>query len=504
MRMFKNSANELFSLKWLFLITAFVLFGWINRQIVVQNSVTHQVKINIWDIWLSQQMNATFLIYIFLPVVILSSVLSIQNNYTYPILVRTRSWFRWILFSFNSNIPNSLSILTYFVVTSWIMTTGSQLETVWSPFSMLPVTSFNWISSIGYESGLTPYWFLVLNVIQLLIFQILLHVFLSCCYVLFPHIYFLMGMGFLVFLYGALSLRYFPDTSLTLFRYMSVAASKFLYPSVYHAMILLLSLIFIIVVGTIYLNKTPIKLTISHLKGYFGYILYSFILLLGLLSPINSTNDQTIWDLVYSRFYGFDRNGEAVLSIMLYYFIVFIGFTYIQALLVNNILVNRFYYSLIRYKSYWRWFLAYVIRTWGITFIFISSITAVTILIGTLSGLSSLPTITFLPQVSVTHLLYHMLVNGWLQLVNYQLMVFVIFWISSRPSVRIGAVILIITISIPTLNNGWLPAGLNAMGYLTQSWKETLQITCVLTAWIILMLGCIGYLFRKKHWMFAL
>jgi|GEM_PF-2094574 len=502
----KRLIDELFTLKWLCFIIPSFIFGWVSRQGVIQGTFMLQKESNQWDIMLAQLSDPYFLLYIFLPFMMLLSCLTIRDIWEIPILIRVRSWRKWIQFSLCSLVPYMITAVSLLIIISVILTLGSNYELNWSPYSLATQSINNWVSSMSQQSGFAPYWVLLLHLIQLSTMMLAIHALMSLWYLFFPKMLYLSFLSFLIFMYAIISFKFFSENSkFILFKYITFPSSFSMYHSFYPGFLIILVIIGCIIwVGPL-LKKLRLDLIRKWSSRNYPYLLYVLLCLLGLKSDLLSQGNYgvTVWDNLYLRFYGLSRNGGVSFTPFLYYIIVFIGFVYFHKLRIAEYLSGRFYYTAIRYKGLWYWFTRGAIRISAFILGFLTVLLCLTLLTGFISGLELSPVITVLQKLSVKQTIYHFIVNGWLQLANYIALIFIVNWIFRENAYRLSMIAVLIIAMFPAINRGsWLPTGLNAMGQLTGSWGDTLRITVVLFFWLLFQIVLIGYLFRKKKMYF--
>ncbi|MEJ9222329.1 hypothetical protein P4H46_29535, partial [Paenibacillus glucanolyticus] len=205
-----------------------------------------------------------------------------------------------------------------------------------------------------------------------------------------------------------------------------------------------------------------------------------------------------VWENLYFNFYGVSRDGFS-LYIYLYFCIVFLGFVYLFQLHLSNLLNGHIYYLMIRYKSFYRWFFQLMKRTILSVISLLLFLAFATILVGLIQG----RTLAFDTTESMTELFpyifYHFFMNGFLQMLNYILIVFIVSWVWQEAMYSLIALGVLAVAGLPILNtNQWLPSGLNSMGYVTDDGTGVFSTSIVLLIYLLIEIGIIAYLFRKR------
>ncbi|MNB96050.1 hypothetical protein D3C81_287770 [compost metagenome] len=238
------------------------------------------------------------------------------------------------------------------------------------------------------------------------------------------------------------------------------------------------------------------------IKGRYAYSGYGLLCLLGIFSPYLNPwgKSVTVWDTLYLRFYGVSLEGGFTLLSFLYYVVVFMGFVYLFQVYVSEYLSGRFYYVAIRHRSLLHWFASLGIRIALRAAAFLLILFVLTVTISLISGQTLEPKVTVQPGIDFKQILFQFLLNGWLQIMNGTMIVFITAWLFKDVSYSLiaqGALVLAI---LPMINvGGWLPAGLNSMGYISGQWEDQLRITGLLAVYLLIEFSVVVYIFGKKN-----
>lgn len=235
-------------------------------------------------------------------------------------------------------------------------------------------------------------------------------------------------------------------------------------------------------------------------KLQLGYAAYLCLCLFGIISPYLVFNESvTVWDIIYGCFYGVSPVGGFSLLPYLFYVVVFLGIVYLYQVHITEYFSNCFSYDAIRHGSLFRWFVKLSAKIALIAIVLLFILVMLTIIVGIVSGYRLTLTVTVRSDIEPFHVLYQFLVNGWLQIINSVMIVFITAWLSKDISYNLIVLGLLMLAVMPMINvGGWLPAGLNSMGYLNGSWVELYRITGVLAIYLIFELGAVFILFRTK------
>ncbi|MNW47424.1 hypothetical protein D3C74_247530 [compost metagenome] len=229
-------------------------------------------------------------------------------------------------------------------------------------------------------------------------------------------------------------------------------------------------------------------------------VFYALLCFLGISSPILSLlgKSVTVWDSVYLKFYGVASENTFSLLSYLFYIIVFMGYVYLFQLYITSYVSERLYYIAIRYQTLTRWFMPFGYRIGLGAVVWLIFILFLTIVVGIPYGHTLEMKITVQPNVSVYQVLYQFLVNGWFQIMNGILITFIGAWLFKDGAFSLITIGVLVLTALPMLNvGGWLPSGLNSMGYISSHWEELFRITKVYIVYSLIETGVIIYLLKK-------
>lgn len=211
----------------------------------------------------------------------------------------------------------------------------------------------------------------------------------------------------------------------------------------------------------------------------------------------NSVQLSSVWDNLYLSFFGVTKSGFR-LTTYLYFSIVFLGFVYLFQLRLHQVMDKRIYYILIRYKSLASWFILFFLYGCALALLLILSLLGLTILTGTING-QSLTIAPLLADVALPEMLYHFIVNGFLQIANYMLLSFIAVWVWKESHSGLMAIGVFLIAGFPVINIGqWLPFAMNSLGYLGPDHNVFRDTFILLLFLMVELIGVLHILQKRK------
>lgn len=231
------------------------------------------------------------------------------------------------------------------------------------------------------------------------------------------------------------------------------------------------------------------------------FLIYLSLCLFGIVFGVSGFHEQssTVWDKLYFSFYGVSEQGFSITAFF-YYCIVYIGIVYLVQVHLSIVLTERIYYQLIRYRGLYRWFWALIrpVIFHVISLLFL--LFCITIIVGMFEGKSLALSLTIVGDSSASMLIYHFFVNGFLQIMNYVLIAFLVLWVWKESEYGLFTLVVLMVTSLPMLNREkFLPSGLNSLGNVTGNEYDLYKITILLLFYLVIEMMIIWYLFRKKN-----
>lgn len=487
--------------EWIILSILLFIFSMSQRRSIIQSSQQIHQQLNQWDIVIGILGNPFTLIYLLLPFLMIKSILQIQELSNTPYFSRLHSWRKWMLYSFRMYFTTVLGSILLFLMISFIFTLGFPWNSTWSAFSSSDYTMFNAMSVLAQETGLTPLLFILLQMGLLVFFFQCIHLVLTTLYMFVPKLIYMGMASFIFIIYSMASFRYVSNPYLIPLDYMSLPYSSGAMGSPVTGLVLLFLFMGLLVFIVPILRNKRFSSVKAWLKGNYPIIIYSLLIFFGILTTLLRMEDtiHTVWDTMYLSFFGVDLDRRFSILTYLFYIITFYGFVYFFQAYIIDYLTGRFYYMAIRFKSIFHWF-SYVIIKFAFTaMMFLIMLLFVTTLLSLVFNKSLAPLMNILEGVTLPQILYHFLINGWLQLMNGMMIVLICAWILPEGSWNVIVIGAMVLFTLPTFNIGtFLPLGLNSMGYVTADWSDTLRISALLLAYLSIEISIMLILFRKK------
>lgn len=370
----------------------------------------------------------------------------------------------------------------------------------WSIFSSKDLL-VNYLQFQLYLVGLHPSFVLVLQILLLILFFLTIHVLLATCYVFLKNIKWMVGMAVFIFIYTIISFKRVSNHSLFfIYNYMSIHSAFYAFKSVIYPFFLLVFIALIcfslMYFKTLLSNKVFISIIFENTK----YIIFVFLCLAGIstifLYP--PSVDYNTWDIFYTRFSGISDQGFSLLN-YIFFCTVFIGFAYLIQINFSQLLSESFYYTIIRYGSLFRWYASIILKIIVYTSLFLLLNFMFVIFMGVITGTPVTMHLTVIDS-TVSQLIYHFLINGLLQILNYFQIMFIVLWIGKETKYSLTCIGVFIIVALPVVNIfKILPVGLNSLGYLTGNKGDILMVSISLVLYLVLEFIIILYCFRKKE-----
>ncbi|MBJ6361213.1 hypothetical protein ACFOQM_07895 [Paenibacillus sp. GCM10012307] len=459
----------------------------------------YNLTINKWDLIFYSVSDPIIIIYFVIPVWLYFSIVLILRDWNYNLLIRTRSFSKWMSYT-SIELYGKLFLFQFFwVVTTLVLSRGIPFEFGWSSYALNEQALGNYSYTLQ-TIGLHPTIVLLLHMLLLSLFLIMLHLSLTTVYVITLNLPTIVVLGVLYFIGGLISFRMIPHWMIwfKIENFVILASAHLAWDTLLYAFLVPVALVAIFYIIVIFAKS------FYHLLKHFlrdRYVLLSYIILclLGILLQQNNET-VTIWDTLYAQFYGVSTEGF-YFPFYLFYCLVFFGAAYLfQSMLVKNS-EGAFFLEWIRYGSYSRWFTRLILKAMAKMGLLLVGFGIVTLLVSILKGnsIESIVTLTK-PSIQVSQLSYHFFVNGLLQLLNYYLIIFIIFCLWNNASANILIFGALFVICLPMINiNQFFPIGLNSFGYLTDNITDMYKISTYLLAWSLMQIMIILFIFKRKR-----
>lgn len=430
MKYMKQMIHEYATWKWVFFIPFLFIYGWGLRNGVLQNAHIHQLAFNKWDIIIEFLHDPFLVIYFLLPFWLFYSSQMIMKEWDYMLLIRLKSYTKWVFYTFKRVSPVLFVFMSIWIIISLFVTIDIPSENNWSDLSTTDIDR-NVITFSLQQAVSSP---LLAFMMQVCLFASLLmtiHIVLATLYMFIHHMFIFSSINVFVFLGTIISFKRIPsDHWIQVLNYMFSYYSYTTYGSIIPAFLGLIS----IILGCYLLVTVSKKHHSQHLKDLFAendqFVFYSLLCLFGIVTPFVNvgTGATTVWDTLFLRFFGVSEDGFQLFA-YLFFCIVFLGFVYLFQLRLNQILNNQIYYLMIRYKSLYRWFSQLMKQAVIGLIVLLLFLFCVTIATGVMKG-QTFELHTTLEMVRpLPYLLYQFFINGFLQVLNYLLIMFIVTWI---------------------------------------------------------------------------
>ncbi|WP_165842379.1 hypothetical protein [Paenibacillus xerothermodurans] len=471
---------------------------------VAANADLQQLPLNRWDIIFTFLSDPLLIIFFYLPFWLFFSSQLIINEWDYTLLIRLKSFPKWMLYTIVRISPILLILQFLWIIISFLVTMGIPLENSWSIWGATAAPANN-IIYIFQGTGFSPWFILFLQTTLFSLCLITLHAIAASVYARFPRMNVIAGTSVFLFIGAIISYKVFPALPAPFMlgmvtNYSILSFSYATFDSVVPAFLLLVSIITVCFSLVSLWSKGKFKSMTNFLNHHYHFLAYSFICLLGITTQFTHSGMKvmTVWENLYFNFYGVSEEGFS-LYVYIYFCIVFLGFVYLFQLHLSHVLNGHIYYLMIRYKSFYRWFIQLMKKTALGVLALLVLLAVITIVIGVIQGRTLERYAAQNISELYPYMLYQFFINGFLQLLNYILIVFIISWIWQEATYSLIALGVLFVAGLPLLNtNQWLPSGLNSMGYVAGDSNGVFHITIVLAIYLLIEIGIIVYLFRKR------
>ncbi|MBC6308861.1 hypothetical protein HCJ66_04745 [Listeria sp. FSL L7-1582] len=310
---------------------------------------------------------------------------------------------------------------------------------------------------------------------------------LATCFAFFEKKWVISSVMLFLLLYMGIGFKLLPaswgivNLSNYVFLYHSVAS----YP---HLVVPLLVMIGVVTACTVLLMLFDRK-SIRISSRCVPFILYVILVLLGLFLFPGISQASSLNEYVMMIFWGVSKEGFTMMSYS-YYVIVFLGLLYLMLLRWEEIFEKQTYYRIIRHTGLIKWFVKFF-RPY------------VVLVFGTMSGLLVVSYLAYFIMngkwdVISFSISYQVVVNGFLQVLVYMLLLFIIYWYAGNINNTLAGLGIILAFVLPIFNIGyWMPFGLNSVGYLVEG-LNIFMITLKLGIYVVVEFIIILCLLIKK------
>ncbi|WP_176557810.1 hypothetical protein [Sporolactobacillus terrae] len=480
--------------KWILLgVLIYLYASVIKRQITYNASLSH-TTMNSWDVTLNLLNDIYLILYFIIPLLLLISTVTILVDFNDQSLIRFGSMKHWIIQSLRNFWWNISPLLLIWGFLSLYITIGIHFSWHWSRFSQLNSSYLNKFIDF-FQTPLTSF---IFNLVFLILVFSLLHLILSLLFVLSRNKHLILLICSVIFLGGIVGYKLLPSKYgyLSLSSYFSLIQSieSLKSPFLSISAILIVFLLCYLFLQVLDLNKRYI---FSIIKPYSFVLIYSVLCLMGIFSTARllHSSQYTVIDFLVLSFKGV-RSEDFMLFPFFYYSIVFFGFVYLMNRNIGKEMVLMSYYKMIRFRSvtkwFWSWFYVVLIKIIGFLFYLAGISLWIAILMQTKINFHAT-----IYRNTLIEIIYQFFINGFLQLVFYLLILFIILWISKEPTYGLITISIFMLFLLPEMNpGGFVPVGLNGFGYLQN--YSPLRITIILLLANFFAYLIVVYLFKSK------
>jgi len=270
----------------------------------------------------------------------------------------------------------------------------------------------------------------------------------------------------LLFVFGIAGFKILP-TSLSLFsipNYLSLFHGVATFDNIVTPFVIMIIVfaISITFANNIDQNRSEIK---QYLYKNYPLLIYIVLCLTGIWFNIEKyvNGDFSIGDIFVGTFIGTTNEMFSLLSFA-YYVVIYVGFVYFVQLLLQRYLSEMSFYTMIRYRSMNKWFLSWFPNILKSIIILLLSLFTVTVSIAMFIGYAfTLPENWF-------QVIYHFMINGFLQLLFYVLLVIIVALFTKDVLKSFIALLVLTIFMLPGFRiYNLVPVGLNSMGYILEN-----------------------------------
>lgn len=487
--------DKILSWKYLFAFIPIVLYSLSNRQSMPQFEEVHNVAANFWDYVFLSASDVYLLLFYFFPLILFISTIYINRTFEYTKLIRLGSYKKWIFIKLKQLFK--IDILFIFILLGAILLTSinTPFSTEWSDVGRINVSG----NEILYYLRLyfsTPIIALIFQIGLFLLTTITFQLLLCIIYAGVKKSSILHLLNGLLYLYGSISFKVFPPSMklIILPNYLSLFHGVASFDSIIMPFVIMLATLLILIFITNHVDRNHVSMKSSLVRNL-PLIAYGLLCLMGILFTIRkfANGNLSIWDGFIVTFMGTSNEIYNLISFA-FYIVVFLGAVYLVQLRIQTYLSEMSYYTMVRYRSINKWFLSWFPHI---------LITIMIILLALFAGTNTIAFLNGYPitmQDNLFEIVYHFMINGFLQLIFYVLFVMIISF-ATKDVLKSFISLLVLTIFIfPSFRiNNLIPIGLNSMGYVLEG-ASVVLISVKLSIYISVETLVLFYLYNKKDY----
>lgn len=487
------------SWKWIFAIVPIILFSFSNRHSISYLEEKHKVTANIWDFILSPLNDPYLMVYYIFPLIMFISTVYINRTFDYTKLIRLSSYKNWIYTKIKQLFLIDLSFICLFFGSVLIATINTPLSIEWSDLAKINEQSNAVLYTLQFNFS-NPFVAVLLQIALFLLTLITVQFVICILYAIYKKQLVLHLLNILLFVFGILSFKVFPAS---IPPFLVIPNYLLLYHGVerfnntimpFVSMIMILG-ITILIANNVDKNRSIVRQFFT--KNY-SIIIYTLLCLLGIWFNVErcSNGEFSIGHIFIGTFFGTTNEMFSLLSFA-YYVVVFVGFVYFVQLLLQRYLSEMSFYTMIRYRSMNKWFLSWFPKILKSIIILLGSLFIITFSVAALKGIP-----LTLSVDSWFQMIYQFMVNGFLQLLFYVLLVIIVSLFTKDVFKSFIALLVLTIFMLPGFKlNNFIPVGLNSMGYLMEN-VSIYSISFTLVGYIVIEMIVLLILLNKKDYTF--
>lgn len=490
----KALADELSRPKWIVVIPILFLYSWLVQLSLSRRAAWVQETPHFWDAWLDQIAHPLLFFFILTPAWLVLIGFLLLREWEDTLRIRLRHPAGWIIHTISLSLPTLIVLLALWGLSGALGGIGMPLEWGWSPFQRKLDGNLSPWASVRTKTAF-PAWAGMLQLLQTALYLISLQLVITAWFLWRPSRNTVYLSTTATFLAGIISYKIIPSEWywLKLDSYALLPFSAYSFGNLYTGLILMLSFC-LLFLGTAYACRSrPRPWLQVGLKRHGKRLLYAALCIASILLTL-SPAISSAWNLLYYSLYGASEQGFSLKTYLIYN-IVFLGFTYLMQLRFEAVLNGDFLYLLIRHSSPLRWFTRLLAGICACIAMLLMLYLLAVITIGALYGLE----FADFSKSTITSLLLHYFVLGFMQLLLYSLLAFIVSWHAGRTAYSLYLLGGLLVAGLPALQRHLLlPSALSAFGYSDLSTPQLLQRGFTLLAYIMVCFLAIIVSFRRK------
>ncbi|MDI3311470.1 MAG: hypothetical protein QJR05_08615 [Thermoanaerobacterium sp.] len=487
--------KQVINWKWLFAVIPVALYAINNRLSMQYFELRYDVVANFWDYVLISFSDVYLLLFYIFPLILFVSTVHINRTFDYTKLIRLGSYKKWIFTKLRQLMIIDINFLLFLIAALLLTAINTPFSMEWSNVGRIN-TSGNEILYYLQQYFSKPFLAFILQIILLLLTIVTFQIMFCILYARFQNVSLLYFINGFMYLYGAISFKLFPASIkfVSVQNYLSLFHGVASFDSIFipFSVMFVALMILVFIANKIDQNYKQLK---NLIKRYSPLFLYGFLCFMGILFNVsnNTEGELSVWDILIVTFSGTTNEMFSLVSFV-YHVVVFMGFVYLFQLLLHKYLSEMSYYMLIRYKSMYRWFLSWfpkiIIGIW----LLLLTLFSVTIFIAVLIGYE-----LTVPQ-NLFKIIYHFMINGFLQLLFYVLFVITVSLFTKDVFKSFITLLALTVFMLPdfSLYNS-IPVGLNSMAYMLE--KTSVFLTSAkLFGYILIETIILLFLLNKRDY----